>query len=130
MISGCKTIREMYHKGRTACPLTPSAGSLSLQATTIPNPSPRLYIFFFQGVWEETLSIALHPLIPFLAKSLFHPLFLRGHSSFCLTYSLGCKPLLLILPAKRSQAKREPMKNTAGLRYEPTGLHHQILRLY
>lgn len=129
MISGCKTIREMYHKGRTACPLMPSAGSLSLQATTIPNPSPRLY-FFYQSVWEETLSIALHPLIPLLAKSLFHPLFLRRRSSFCLTHSLGCKPLLLILPAKRSQATREAVRNTAGLRYEPTGLHHQILRLY
>lgn len=117
----------MYHKGMRACPLMPSAGSLSLQATTIPNPSPR---FFFLSVWEETLSLALHPLIPLLAKSLFHPLFLRGHSSFFLTYSLGCKPLLLILPAKRSQATREAMKNTAGLRYEPTGLHHQILRLY
>lgn len=123
-----QTMREMYHMGMTACPLMPSAGSLSLQATTIPNPSPRFS--FYQSFWEETLSIALHPLIPLLAKSLFHPLFLRGHSSFCLTYSLGCKPLLLILPAKRSQATREAMKNTSGLRYEPTGLHHQILRLY
>lgn len=128
MISGCQTVREMYHKGMRACPLMPSAGSLSLQATTIPSPSPRF--FFFLSVWEETLSIALHPLIPLLAKSLFHPLFLRGHSSFFLTYSLGCKPLLLILPAKRSQVTREAMKNTAGLRYEPTGLHQQILRLY
>lgn len=126
MISGCQTVREMYHKGMRACPLMPSAGSLSLQATTIPKPSPRFFFFYQFG----RKLLALHPLIPLLAKSLFHPLFLRGHSSFFLTYSLGCKPLLLILPAKRSQVTREAMKNTAGLRYEPTGLHQQILRLY